>query len=32
MDAGEIVEVNEPRAFFDNPQHLRTRLFLSHLH
>ena len=29
MDAGQIVEVNEPDAFFDNPQHERTRLFLS---
>jgi general L-amino acid transport system ATP-binding protein len=29
MDAGQIVEVNEPNAFFDNPQHKRTRLFLS---
>ena len=24
MDAGEIVEVNEPGAFFSNPQHQRT--------
>ena len=29
MDAGQIVEVNEPNAFFNNPQHERTRLFLS---
>ena len=29
MDAGQIVEINEPDAFFDNPQHERTRLFLS---
>ena len=31
MDAGRIVEVNEPNAFFDNPQHERTRLFLSQI-
>jgi general L-amino acid transport system ATP-binding protein len=31
MDAGEIVEVNEPRAFFGNPQHERTRRFLSQI-
>jgi general L-amino acid transport system ATP-binding protein len=29
MDAGRIVEANEPDEFFDNPQHERTRLFLS---
>src|SRR5436190_2869265 len=29
MDAGQIVEMNEPHAFFANPQHERTRLFLS---
>jgi general L-amino acid transport system ATP-binding protein len=29
MDAGRIVEVNEPRAFFRSPQHERTRLYLS---
>src|SRR3982751_2693079 len=31
MDRGEIVEANEPKAFFDNPQHERTRLFLSQI-
>ena len=31
MDAGRIVEVNEPNAFFDNPQHERARLFLSQI-
>ena len=29
MDAGEIVEIDEPAAFFTNPQHLRTQSFLS---
>ena len=29
MDAGEIVEENEPEAFFSNPQHDRTRHFLD---
>jgi general L-amino acid transport system ATP-binding protein len=29
MDAGRVVESNAPDAFFDNPQHERTRLFLS---
>jgi general L-amino acid transport system ATP-binding protein len=29
MDAGQIVEANEPDAFFDHPQHERARLFLS---
>ncbi len=31
MDAGQIIEVNEPEAFFSNPQHERTRLFLSQI-
>ncbi len=31
MDAGEIVEVNEPAAFFNHPQHERTRRFLSQI-
>lgn len=31
MDFGEIVETNEPFAFFDNPRHDRTRLFLSQI-
>src|SRR5271167_3645948 len=29
MDNGEIVEINAPGPFFDNPQHHRTKLFLS---
>lgn len=29
MDGGHILEQNEPRAFFDHPQHPRTQLFLS---
>ncbi len=31
MDAGEIVEQNSPDIFFDNPQHERTKLFLSQI-
>jgi general L-amino acid transport system ATP-binding protein len=31
MDAGQIVEMNEPKEFFANPQHERTRLFLSQI-
>ena len=31
MDFGEIVEENEPNEFFDNPQHERTKLFLSQI-
>ncbi len=31
MDGGEIVEENTPAAFFDNPQHQRTKLFLSQI-
>jgi general L-amino acid transport system ATP-binding protein len=31
MDRGEIVEQNEPQAFFDHPQSERTRLFLSQI-
>jgi general L-amino acid transport system ATP-binding protein len=31
MDAGQIIEVNEPAAFFDRPQHERTRAFLSQI-
>ena len=31
MDQGQIVEQNEPGAFFDNPQHERTKLFLSQI-
>ena len=29
MDDGQIVEINEPKGFFDHPQHERTRLFLQ---
>jgi general L-amino acid transport system ATP-binding protein len=29
MDEGEIVEENEPEAFFSNPQNKRTKMFLS---
>ena len=31
MDRGEIVEMNAPDAFFGNPQHERTKLFLSQI-
>lgn len=31
MDQGEIIESNNPHAFFDNPQHERTKLFLSQI-
>ena len=31
MDAGQIIEVNEPQAFFDHPQHERTKTFLSQI-
>jgi general L-amino acid transport system ATP-binding protein len=31
MDEGQIVETNEPEAFFKNPQHQRTKLFLSQI-
>ncbi|MFP7570069.1 amino acid ABC transporter ATP-binding protein [Marivita sp. S2033] len=31
MDAGQIVEQNEPEAFFNNPQNERTKLFLSQI-
>ena len=31
MDSGEIIEENEPGAFFTNPQHKRTKLFLSQI-
>jgi polar amino acid transport system ATP-binding protein len=29
MDEGQIVEVATPQALFNNPQHKRTKLFLS---
>lgn len=31
MDVGQIVEENEPNEFFNNPQHDRTKLFLSQI-
>jgi general L-amino acid transport system ATP-binding protein len=31
MDYGKIVEGNTPEEFFDNPQHDRTKLFLSQI-
>jgi general L-amino acid transport system ATP-binding protein len=31
MDDGQIVESGEPKEFFDNPQHERTKLFLSQI-
>jgi general L-amino acid transport system ATP-binding protein len=31
MDQGQIVEQNTPNEFFDNPQHERTKLFLSQI-
>ena len=31
MDAGQIVEENEPHEFFNNPQNERTQLFLSQI-
>ncbi|WP_089899189.1 amino acid ABC transporter ATP-binding protein [Loktanella fryxellensis] len=31
MDQGQIVEQNEPKAFFNNPQSERTKLFLSQI-
>ncbi|CUA85436.1 ABC-type polar amino acid transport system, ATPase component [Chelatococcus sambhunathii] len=31
MDAGQIVEMNTPDEFFKNPQHERTKLFLSQI-
>ena len=31
MDQGQIIEENEPEAFFSNPQHERTKLFLSQI-
>ena len=31
MDVGEIIEENEPHEFFDNPEHDRTKLFLSQI-
>jgi general L-amino acid transport system ATP-binding protein len=31
MDEGQIIEVNAPEAFFANPRHERTKLFLSQI-
>jgi general L-amino acid transport system ATP-binding protein len=31
MDEGQIIEQNEPEAFFHHPQHDRTKLFLSQI-
>ncbi len=31
MDNGQIVEANSPHEFFENPQHERTKLFLSQI-
>jgi len=31
MDEGEILEENTPKEFFENPQHDRTKLFLSQI-
>jgi general L-amino acid transport system ATP-binding protein len=31
MDAGQIIESNEPEAFFQHPQHERTKLFLAQI-
>jgi len=31
MDAGQIIEENEPHEFFNNPQNDRTKLFLSQI-
>ena len=31
MDGGQIVEINSPENFFNNPTHERTKLFLSQI-
>jgi len=31
MDGGQILEIGEPDAFFDDPQHRRTRAFLGQI-
>jgi ABC-type histidine transport system ATPase subunit len=31
MDAGQIIEENEPEELFNNPQNERTQLFLSQI-
>ncbi len=32
FDGGVMVEAAAPEQFFDNPQHERTKRFLSHVH
>ncbi len=31
IDAGQIIEENEPEEFFNSPQNERTQLFLSQI-
>src|ERR1700757_4073783 len=31
LDEGQIVEIDEPKTFFNHPQHERTKLFLSQI-
>ncbi|MEJ2699233.1 MAG: ATP-binding cassette domain-containing protein, partial [Desulfuromonadales bacterium] len=31
MDYGQVIEQNNPKDFFDHPQHERTKLFLSQI-
>jgi general L-amino acid transport system ATP-binding protein len=31
MDEGQIIEERPPREFFENPEHERTKLFLSQI-
>ncbi len=31
MDAGQVIEENNPQDFFDNPENERTKLFLSQI-
>jgi ABC-type polar amino acid transport system ATPase subunit len=31
MADGQILEIDEPKSFFDSPQHERTRLFLQQI-
>jgi len=31
MDKGQVVEINTPNEFFKNPQHERTKEFLSQI-
>jgi ABC-type polar amino acid transport system ATPase subunit len=31
MDGGEIVEINAPHGFFNDPQHARTQRFLGQI-